>query len=301
MCLLCGVNRNMARGKKATAAPTTTPMTPAQIQKLIADSVAAALETQAAAMARTSSTNRQTGENEVTTTRKCTYKDFMDCKPTNFKGTEGVTELARWFERSETVFVRSGCSDDNKVTFATGTLLDDALSWWNSTAQNMGLEEAYQLSWAEFKQKMLRKYCPRTEIRKLEDEFECLVVKGYDLKAYDRRFLELSLLCPTKVSDLEQQLEKYIEGLPKSIEGDVTASRPQDLEEAIAIAHKLLEREIKRGQVRGNNDHKRKFDDGRSNNYGNTHNNNNNNNNNRNHHHNNKQNYQQNRNHHHNR
>ena len=121
-----------------------------------------------------------------------------------------MTELARWFEHSETVFVRSGCSDDSKVSFATGTLLDDALSWWNSTSQNMGIEEAYQISWADFKQKMLRKYCPRTEIRKLEDEFDRLVVKGYDLKAYDRRFQKLSLLCPTKVPDLEKLYVKYI-------------------------------------------------------------------------------------------
>ena len=240
MCFSCGINRNMPRRRATTATPTPA-MTLAEIQKLVADSVAAALETQAATMARASSTNRPNGESEVAVTRKCTYKDFMGCKPTYFKGTEGVTELARWFERSETVFMRSGCTDDCKVSFATGTLLEDALSWWNSTAQNMGIEEAYQISWTDFKQKMLKKYCPRTEIRKLEDEFDRLVVKGNDLKTYDRRFQELALLCPTKVPDLEKLLERYVEGLPRSIEGNVTASKPQTLEEAISIAQKLLE------------------------------------------------------------
>ena len=86
----------MPRGRATTATPTPA-MTPAAIQKLVADSVAAALETQAATMARASSTNRPNGESEVAVTRKCTYKDFMGCKPTYFKGTEGVTELARWF------------------------------------------------------------------------------------------------------------------------------------------------------------------------------------------------------------
>ena len=119
----------------------------------------------------------------------------------------------------------------------------------------------------------------------MEDEFELVVVKGVDLKTYDRRFLELVVLCPNKVPDLEQTLEKYVEGLPRSIEGDVTASRPQTLEEAMEIAQRLLEREIKRGQNHSNNDHKRKFDDRRNN-----HNYNRNNN----------QDYQQNRNHHHN-
>jgi hypothetical protein len=182
--------------------------------------------------------------------------------------------------------------------------LDDALSWWNSTAQNMGIEEAYQISWAKFKQKMLKKYCPRTEIRKLEDEFDRLVVKGYDFRTYDRRFQELALLCPAKVPDLERLLEKYIEGLPRNIEGNVTASKPQTLEEAMSISQRLIEREIKRGQGQGSNDNKRKFDDRRSNNHNNSHNNNNVNNhhnNNRNYNPNNNQNYQQNRNHHHNR
>ena len=90
----------MAPRKKATIPTPTTPLTPAAIQKLIADSIAAALGEQAAAMARSSSTNRPNGEGETSGTRKCSYKDFMACKPTYFKGTEGVTELARWFERS---------------------------------------------------------------------------------------------------------------------------------------------------------------------------------------------------------
>ncbi|GJR85790.1 hypothetical protein Tco_0209801 [Tanacetum coccineum] len=34
------------------------------------------------------------------------------------------------------------CVEENKVTFATGTLTDDALSWWNAYAQPMGIEQA---------------------------------------------------------------------------------------------------------------------------------------------------------------
>ncbi|GKB63103.1 hypothetical protein Tco_0919289, partial [Tanacetum coccineum] len=31
--------------------------------------------------------------------RECTYQDFMKCQPLNFKGTEGVFGLIRWFEK----------------------------------------------------------------------------------------------------------------------------------------------------------------------------------------------------------
>ena len=114
----------MAPRKKGTATPAA-PMNQAVVQRMVADGIAAAMEQQAA---RSSSNNRPNGEGETPGTRKCTYKDFMACKPSYFKGTEGASELARWFERTETVFSRSGCPNDCKVSYATGTLLEDALS-----------------------------------------------------------------------------------------------------------------------------------------------------------------------------
>ncbi|GKE62479.1 reverse transcriptase domain-containing protein, partial [Tanacetum coccineum] len=38
-----------------------------------------------------------------------TYKDFLNCQPRNFSGTEGVVGLARWFEKIELVFRISNC------------------------------------------------------------------------------------------------------------------------------------------------------------------------------------------------
>ncbi|GJU81238.1 reverse transcriptase domain-containing protein [Tanacetum coccineum] len=98
------------------------------------------------------------------------------------------------------------------------------------------IEEAYKITWVEFKKLLIKKYCPRTEVQKMEDEFYHLTVKGNDLKTYVRRFQELATLCPTMVPDSEKMMEVFIGGLPQSIEGNVTASKPQTLEEAINIA-----------------------------------------------------------------
>nr|GEW73230.1 reverse transcriptase domain-containing protein [Tanacetum cinerariifolium] len=103
-------------------------------RKLVADSVAAALEAQAANMANTDNTNRNIGEKEALVARKCSYKEFMSCQPFNFK--------------------------DSKVKFATGTLTEKALSWWNSFAQPIGIEEAYKITWTKFKNLLIKKYCP---------------------------------------------------------------------------------------------------------------------------------------------
>ncbi|GKD80725.1 hypothetical protein Tco_1347564 [Tanacetum coccineum] len=34
------------------------------------------------------------------------------------------------------------CAEEDRVTFATGTLTNDALSWWNAYAQPIGIEQA---------------------------------------------------------------------------------------------------------------------------------------------------------------
>ncbi|GJW49566.1 reverse transcriptase domain-containing protein [Tanacetum coccineum] len=244
-----------------SAAPT---MTQATIRKLVADSVVAALEAQVATMANTDNTSRNTLQRETHVARKCSYKEFMNCQPFNFKGTEGAVGLVCWFERTESVFLRSNCTEDCKMKFATGTLTEEALSWWNSFAHPIGIEEAYKITWSEFKKLLTKKYCPRTEVKKMEDEFYNLTVKGNDLKTYIRIFQELAILCPNMVPDSEKLIEVFIEGLPQGIEGNVIALKPQTLKEAITITQRLMDQVTKHNYVQGTNDHKRKLDDRRT-------------------------------------
>nr|GEU44834.1 reverse transcriptase domain-containing protein [Tanacetum cinerariifolium] len=53
-----------------------------------------------------------------------------------------------------------------------------------------------------------------------------------------RRFQELVVLCPNMVPNNEKLIEVFIDGLPRSIKGNVTALKPQTLEEAINIARR---------------------------------------------------------------
>nr|GEX30924.1 reverse transcriptase domain-containing protein [Tanacetum cinerariifolium] len=98
----------------------------------------------------------------------------------------------------------------------------------------------------------------------MEDEFYNLVVKGNDLKTYVRRFQELAVLCPNMVPNSEKLMEAFIGGLSQSIEGNVTASKPQTLEEAINIAHRLMDQIIKHDSMQETDDHKRKLEDKRN-------------------------------------
>nr|GFB44427.1 reverse transcriptase domain-containing protein [Tanacetum cinerariifolium]GFB46079.1 reverse transcriptase domain-containing protein [Tanacetum cinerariifolium] len=147
----------------------------------------------------------------------------------------GAVGLIHWFERTESVFSCSNYTEDCKVKFTTGTLIDDALSWWNSYAKPIGIEQADKITWTELTRLLTNKYCPRTAVKKMEDEFYDLIVKGNDLKTYIRRFQELAVLCPNMVPNTEKLMEAFIGGLPQNIKGNVTASKPQTLEEAITI------------------------------------------------------------------
>ncbi|GJR49967.1 hypothetical protein Tco_1400488 [Tanacetum coccineum] len=193
----------MAPKRSTSSAP---PMTQAAIKKLVADIVAAALEVQAATMASTNNPNKNTGPTGTLVTKMGNYKEFISCQTFYFNGTEGAVGLIRWFERTELVFSRTKCAEENKVTFATGTLTDDALSWWNAYAQPIGIEQANKITW--------------TELKRL------LTNKG---------FQELAVLCPNMVSNTEKLIEAFIGGLPRSIEGNDTASKPQTLEKTINI------------------------------------------------------------------
>ncbi|GJX37169.1 reverse transcriptase domain-containing protein [Tanacetum coccineum] len=173
---------------KRTSTSETPAITLAAIQQLINDGISSALKAQAASMTSDSNPNRNTGPTGTPVAKTGNYKEFVSCQPFYFNGTEGAVDLIRWFERTESVFSRSNCAEENKVAFATGTLTDNALSWWNSYAQPIGIDQANQITWIELKRLLTNKYCPRTEVKKMEDEFYNLVVKGNDLKTYIRRF-----------------------------------------------------------------------------------------------------------------
>ncbi|GJX96323.1 reverse transcriptase domain-containing protein [Tanacetum coccineum] len=63
----------------------------------------------------------------------------------------------------------------------------------------------------------IQKYCPRNEVKQMENELWNLKVKGTNLTAYNQRFQELILLCPEMVPNTDRLLERYIEGLPLNI------------------------------------------------------------------------------------
>nr|GEW48644.1 hypothetical protein [Tanacetum cinerariifolium] len=138
----------------------------------------------------------------VQVARECTYSDFLKCQPLNFKGTEGViglsaegvVGLSQWFEKMESIFSISNCTVACQVKFATCTLQENALTWWNSYVKTSTPEATH--------------------------------VKGTDVVAYSQHFQELALMCDRMFLEEIDKVESYVNGLPDTIHG--SAERQAD-------------------------------------------------------------------------
>ncbi|GKA45121.1 putative reverse transcriptase domain-containing protein [Tanacetum coccineum] len=171
---------------------------------------------------------------------RCTYITFMKCDPHPFKGTEGAVGLCQWFEKLESVFRISDCKERDKVKFATATLQGRALTWWNGRIASMGIDAANGTPWTEVRKWMTEEFCPRSVLQRLEQELYNLKLKGTDIDGYTNRFHELALLYPRLVEPKQVKVEQYICGLSKNIHGDVTSSKPADIDDAVRMAYHLM-------------------------------------------------------------
>nr|GFA31196.1 hypothetical protein [Tanacetum cinerariifolium] len=122
----------------------------------------------------------------------------------------------------EIVFHISNCPPRYQVKYATFTLLDGALTWWNSHKRTIGVDDAYAMTWKAL------------------------------IKIMTKRFQELNLLCTKMVLEEEDMVEKYIRGLPYNIQGNVIAAEPTRLQDAIHVANNLMDQKLKADKPKDN-------------------------------------------------
>nr|GFC15101.1 reverse transcriptase domain-containing protein [Tanacetum cinerariifolium] len=127
-----------------------------------------------------------------------------------------------------------------QIKFATCTLFDSALTWWNSHVKTVGPDVAYKIT--NLKKKTTDKYCPRGEIKKLEIELWNLKVKGTDVVSYNQRFQELALIYARIFPEESDKIERYISGLPNMIYRSVMESKPKTMQDAVEFATELMDK-----------------------------------------------------------
>ncbi|GJS98570.1 putative reverse transcriptase domain-containing protein [Tanacetum coccineum] len=213
------------------------------------------------------------GQGGAPPVRECLFTGYLKCNPTVFHVNEGAVKLCQWFEKIESVFSISECAERNKLKFVVATLQGRALTWWNSQVATLGLEVANGKSWTELKTLMKEEFCPAKEIQRMESELWNLRVKDYNITAYTQRFNELILLCPEMVPTEKKKIEAYICGLSENVKGETTSSKPATLNEAVRMAHTLMEQKLQAKNERVVEGNKRRWENSQGSNR-NNHNNN---------------------------
>ncbi|GKD68308.1 putative reverse transcriptase domain-containing protein [Tanacetum coccineum] len=223
--------------------PKSAPLTQAVVRRMIKESidVVIAFERARQANAGNNASGSRQARGQVTThvVRECTFVGFMKCNPDNFCCIEGAVELRRWFEKTKMTFGINECAEDKKVKFAAATL---------------------QIGWTEMKKLMTAEFCPAEELQRIENELWNLKVKEYNMVAYTQRFNKLALRCPRMVESESAKIEAYIRGLSDNIKGEVTSSKPTNLNEAVRMVHKLMEQKLQARNKRLLEGNKRKWE-----------------------------------------
>ncbi|GKC32643.1 putative reverse transcriptase domain-containing protein [Tanacetum coccineum] len=200
--------------------PKSAPLTQVVVRRMIKESVDAAITAERARHANAGNDARGfgpiKGQDATPVVRDCTFAGFMKCNPTVFR-------------------------EGKKVKFVATTLEGPALTWWKSKIATMGLKTVNQMPWTKMKQLRTVKFCPVEEIQRIEHELWNLRVKEYNIVAYTQRFNELALMCLRMVEPESAKIDAYIRGLSDNIKGEVTFSRPANLNEAMCMAYKLME------------------------------------------------------------
>ncbi|GKD76658.1 putative reverse transcriptase domain-containing protein, partial [Tanacetum coccineum] len=124
----------------------------------------------------------------------------------------------------ENVIDNSGCAENQKVRYATISLVNKAWTWWNTKCQARGRVAAMALSWDDFKALMVKEFCPN-------------------------RFHELAKLVPYLVTPESSRIKRYIAGLAPEIRGMLRATQPTTIQTAILRAGVLTDEAVSCGTL----------------------------------------------------
>ncbi|GJU10607.1 hypothetical protein Tco_1133003 [Tanacetum coccineum] len=132
----------------------------------------------------------QNNRDVMSVAHECTHHDFVKCQPLNFKGIEGVVGLTKWFEKMETIFNINNCPERYQVKYATCTLLNSALTWWNTYKRTVGADAAFSMSWREL-MKLMTEPTRLQDVVRIANNLMDQKLKGYAVRnAKNKRRLD---------------------------------------------------------------------------------------------------------------
>ncbi|KAI3776983.1 hypothetical protein L1987_46776 [Smallanthus sonchifolius] len=168
--------------------------------------------------------------------RGCNYKSFKVCDPPVLTGKKDAVATFDWIIRMEAAIRLSECRADQVVKFAANSLREEASHWWEGVRQAKGSEIVDAMMWADLKTLVIKNFCPRNEIEKVEREFMGLKAGNMTHRQYTTRFNELARLVPHLVTTEERKIACYIQGLPDQVRTYVKANAPTTYDSVVELS-----------------------------------------------------------------
>ncbi|GJW43603.1 putative reverse transcriptase domain-containing protein, partial [Tanacetum coccineum] len=145
--------------------------------------------------------------NYVNRKRKgCTYRSFSTCNLPKFNGEGDAVTTMKWIREMESVINTRNCADDEKLNCMT---------------------------WEEFKDIVINKFCPEGELQQLEHVFLNLEQWDMSMREYTTRFNKKARFTKHHVQTEDRRTNRYIWGMNFGIRELVKATRPKTYQEAL--------------------------------------------------------------------
>nr|GEY08440.1 reverse transcriptase domain-containing protein [Tanacetum cinerariifolium] len=184
----------------------------------------------------------------------CTFKTFQACNPKECDGKGGAISLTRWIEKMENVIDNSGCAENQKVKCATSSLVNKALTWWNTQVHARGLKAAMGMSWNDFRALLVEEFRLSNEMEMLENKLWNHKMVGANHATYTDRLHELAKLVPHLVTLESSRIMRHIAGLAPKIRGMLQATQLTTIHNAILRAGILTDEVVNYGTLTNGNE-----------------------------------------------
>ena len=141
------------------------------------------------------------------------------------------------------------CPDEDKVRIAGFLLGGSARKWWTYERTKR------RHTWAQFKTAFHTEFFPPTFVETKRLEFETLTKGSMTVSEYERRFIELSDLCPNLVANEVSKKRRFLDGLSEpivlSLSGSDHPTYQLMRDVALKVERQILIRQTKRRSYDG--------------------------------------------------
>jgi hypothetical protein len=143
--------------------------------------------------------------------RGVSLSDFQNTCPLPFSSAPEPMDAENWLRDTERKLNTVGCSDDEKLRYATYLLSGPATAWWENLLAIQ--PPRIGITWTQFKQKFRETHVPDSIMELKRREFENLKQNDSPVMRYVREFSVLSCYATDEVDTEEKRKKIFMKGI----------------------------------------------------------------------------------------